>query len=530
MKKIDILKKLSPVGQCYLKDLVFTMSEATRNYASQLKSLERDGYIVTREVDRVKQNRGVTANKTVVLTSQGRQYLARTLKDDYYLNIAQRVNDRFSRNDVKKINFQLENSRVLLSFDFVGVRTFPSDKPSLSSLLGVSPENDSLAQKEEWMYAHDLSVSEVLDSGVYYSLQEIRTLVGSSQTDEDVDTLYHFRPRGVFINHEQLCLVYMPDSSSGKTINLNLAVETRGINTIKKYLSPIDIKEDINAIVLTNSSALVVDIAMAGRNGHHPRPVPINTTARQLLDCNTTLFDRVYVFPHTRNGIESLRYFVGHTFKQWQEDSYNLFNLSDNFSAIPINKAAIPVALGRDASLDLKTRAIFIPFVEIKFLSELHKAFEEYSVMTYSDMADSLSHIIRRNNKFYDIDGTELDIKHYKEDGYPVGVTSKQKVRKPNKKSFDSLAVMLTTEEKKQVKRVAKMQHTSASAYVREQLLKHLSIDYGLYEEAAAKEKEIRKQMRIHYKGGLNRIKNPETYNSNYDDVIDIDDLEDANE
>lgn len=524
MKKHEILKLLAPVGQCYYKDLAFAFGNST-NYPAQIKQLELDHLVAIRSIDKIKK-KNAKESKTVVLTSKGRTFLADKFNDDYYLRIEDYVTARFARSDIKALNYQLENSRALLSFNQVGVHTFPQDKPALATLLNITPEIASSADKELWMYNNTISVDEVLNDGIYYSMSEVRSLVGSTYEGHDVDTLYQFRPRGIFINREKVCLVYMPESSSGKTMNITVTTETRGINTIKKYFSPIIGNKDIDALVLTNSNALVVDIAIAGKNGRHPRGTMANSNAKQLLDKNITFFDRVFVFPHTRNGMESLDYFTTHTFKEWQQDSYALFEALDGFNAIPIKEASSPELLGRDISLGLKQRAVFVPFIEIKYLESLHKDFDTPSILTYSDMSDTLSHIIRRENKFYDVDGTPLKVDHYKEDGYKVGQKSKPKTPKKRKTSFESVVVGLTSDEKKKIKRIAKVNSSSISAYIRDCFLKHLDDDYNECLVKINKEKEIRKEMRSHYRGGLSAKDRSVIIEE--DDLLDFKDLEDA--
>ncbi|MBQ7889509.1 MAG: hypothetical protein IJ356_07090 [Erysipelotrichaceae bacterium] len=199
-----------------------------------------------------------------------------------------------------------------------------------------------------------------------------------------------------------------------------------------------------------------------------------------LVDNSCELFEHIYVIPHNLAGIDSLTYIAQHTFEEWADDARELFEDLLGFELIPDEFIVTDWLLARDIEKD--TRAIFVPYYDIKMLDFLHTFHEDISIITYPDIADTISHSIRRGNAIYDADGDLLDVQHYQKSGKPVGDTSIKK-EKARKKSLKVVGVNISLEEKKKIEKMTRANGTSVSSYIRKLIRLHLEEDYELFEQ-----------------------------------------------
>lgn len=198
------------------------------------------------------------------------------------------------------------------------------------------------------------------------------------------------------------------------------------------------------------------------------------------------------VYSNAKTGrIDSLTYIAHHTFEEWAEDARELFEELSGFELIPDEFIANDWLLARDIEKD--TRAIFVPYYDIKMLDFLHTFHEDISIVTYPDMADTLSHSIRRGNAIYDVDGNLVDVQRYQKSGKLVGDISIKK-EKTRKKSLKMVGVNISLEEKKMIEKMTRANGTSVSSYIRKLIRMHLEEDYELFEQQKKTERIERRK------------------------------------
>ena len=210
-----------------------------------------------------------------------------------------------------------------------------------------------------------------------------------------------------------------------------------------------------------------------------------------LLDNTCSLFEHIYVIPHNLAGVDSLSYIAHHTFEEYTEDARELFEELDNFELIPEQYLANDLLLARD--IENERRAVYIPYYDIKVLEFFHNFHENVSIITYADMAETLSHCIRRESTIYDIDGNLLDVQHYQLSGRPVGSTYVNK-EKGRKKSLKQINVSVTQEEKKILKKMTGTTGSSVSSYIHKLIRMHLDEDYEKFLKDQQMERNNRKK------------------------------------
>lgn len=486
MKRNEVLKIMASVGRCYKDDLMAVMDGQSNANSRQLKDMCKRGWLVENRI--VKADKSGNTKKVISITTKGRAYLSDKQQDDYYYDATDYVNYKFKNTETNAINRELLNSRVKLMLNRTGVKIFEKDKLSIANLLEVKKSDDS-EFANAWLYDSTTPRDELIKNGVYYSLSEFRDFLSLLDSDDVSDTIMGVRARGVFLNSETLALVYTPNIYRSQTINLNITNESKLIHLVKKYFGGLVSANEISAIMITNANAVIVDMGIAGKYGHSPRDKNDNTT-RSLIDVNSTMFDHIFAFPFTQNGMDSLEYFAHHTFEQWLNDSRKLYSSINHTKLIPQESIGTESLIATDTNTN--KRIVFLPFFELKYLNFLHSFYEEVSILTYEDMADMISHIIRRNNAYYNLQGKELEVQYYQENGLPVG-EMREYAKKKRKKSFEAITIGVTKEEKQMLKRIARMNGISMASYCRKKIRETLQQEYKQYEDYAMLVNEYQK-------------------------------------
>jgi predicted DNA-binding protein len=190
-------------------------------------------------------------------------------------------------------------------------------------------------------------------------------------------------------------------------------------------------------------------------------------------------------------GVDSLDYIAHHTFEQWQKDSRELFEELEDFELIPEEFVANKWLIARDVQKDI--RAIYMPYYDIKMLEFFHKFHEDISIVTYEDMAETISHCLRREVPIYNVEGELLEVNQYQLSGRLVGNTSINNEKK-RKKTLKHIGVNVSAEEKKMIEKMTKANGTSISYYIRKLIRMHLNEDYDQYLKSQQLERNNRKK------------------------------------
>ena len=512
MREDEVLSLLSNVGQCYEEDLRLAMSGKNNSGANckvVLDRLFKLGYI-----ERIKliceEDTHKEYTDIIFITKKGRLRLSNKREDnDYNVKIGEYVKDRFSSSIPKEIHKELANSRLLIQLNQVGVRVFPDDKPSLLRLYSEARKYNEVISKDyvsnnEWMYSDFLYLSNTL-SGTFYTKDEIRELVAINNPQDD-DVVRGARFKGVYFDKERICIVYQPNIYKNRTMALN-NMEKRTIEALKKIFMYFNWVDDIDAIVLTNANALIVDMGLGGKQGvikkNPKRNSNIESRTPTLLNKECDFFKNIYCFPHTKDGIRQLKYFVSHKKEDLLADTLSICDRTQAFTPMP---EIIDHIIDQDLVIkNSKTgaSAIYIPYYNIKQLKEISGFYEELTIITSPDMADRLSHIIRRTNPFFDLDGNPIQVKQYQKNGRTVDYVSpttepKKKTRKPK---MHKISLDVTDEEYKNIKKITNYRDISVARFLKEAVhpkLKEELKKYGELIETEEKKKKLIDEVNAH--------------------------------
>ncbi len=492
--KLRALVDMAHLGQCYKSDFAMLIRKGERYESEVQDALIDEGYIREKMVTKSVVDSRNPKVAVVAITKKGRAYLCDALHTERYASPAPAL-AKFNTADIDKLNRYLGDSRIMILMHKAGVRALPYEKPSLyhmymhlSHEVELSPEkyDHTVCGADE--YDNTLDLDEVMNDGVYYSVEEFRNFVRIQLEERIEDTFQGARFRGILVTRNQIILVYLSNVFDNKRVKLSSGQEERGINIVEHVFSKFNQVESVNALVISSGNALVVDMALCGRNG-----IAIDKSIRalNLVDNSCELFEHIYVVPHNLAGIDSLSYIAHHTFEQWSEDASELFEDLPGFELIPDEFIANDWLLARDIEKD--TRAIFVPYYDIKMLDFIHTFHEDISIVTYPDMADTISHSIRRGNAIYDVDGNLLDVQRYQKSGKSVGDASIKK-EKTRKKSLKMVGVNISLEEKKKIEKMTRANGTSVSSYIRKLIRMHLEEDYELFEQQQKSERIERRK------------------------------------
>lgn len=504
MREDEVLSLLSNVGQCYEEDLRLAMSGKSNsgaNCKAVLDRLFKLGYIERTKLI-CKEDTHKEYTDIIFITKKGRLRLSNKREDnDYNVKIAKYVNNRFSSSIPKEIHKELANSRLLMQLNQVGVRVFPDDKPSLPRLYSEAKNKSHVfsnyVSNNEWMYSDFLDLDNTL-SGAFYTKDEIRELIAINNPQDD-DVVKGSRFKGIYFDKERICIVYQPNIYKNRTIALTEGMEKRTIEALGKIFMYFNYADDVDAIVLTNANALIVDMGLGGKQGVIKKNPKRNSNTESqrimLLNRECDFFKNIYCFPHTKDGIRQLKYFVSHKKEDLLADTLSICDRTQTFTPMP---EIIDRIIDQDLVIkNSKTgaSAIYIPYYNIKQLKDISGFYEELTIITSPDMADRLSHIIRRTNQFFDIDGNPIQVKQYQKNGRtvdyaPPTTEPKKRTRKPK---MHKISLDVTDEEYKNIKKITNYRDISVAMFLKDAVHPKLKEELKKYGELIELEEQKKK-------------------------------------
>lgn len=506
MKEKEILELMSNIDSCYRTDLMLVLKENTYGYSSTIiKKLLDKQYIEQKEIS-CKDDYHRKTIDVLSITKKGRIFLSNSLDDnDYSVKMESFTHPRFASSNIKEIHKGLATSRILLFMHQAGVRTFPKDKPSLLALQNMA---HNATPRHEELYNNELPVSEILKTGVFYTKEEINHFYNTETLKDENDTFSGTRIRGIYADTTKTCVIFQPNIFKSRTLKLSLQDEKRAITSIRTHMSFSQLNgvKDFDAIILTNGSALIVDIGIIGKNGKvsNRRTLPKtigaykkNGSHTHLLSSSTSLYPNMYCFSHDLIGVRGLRYFRKYQSIAEQNAHIKEYGVSGNFSFIPNSQPDAEFIL-IDDNTDDNTFAVFIPYFNLKQLERIKNKYESISIITQKEMADSISHILRRDNRIYDLDGNLLDVDRYQENGLKVGLPTPEPKKRYYKQKKAMIRIEITEEMRDLIKQNAKLEDISMSKYIRKLLIPALKQDTRAKSEILKQEDNIKKEIDKH--------------------------------
>lgn len=500
MKEIKVLELMSYVGKCYKTDLMLYLKEDNYGYSSTvIKNLLSKQYLEQTDV-LCKDDVNRDTIEVLSITKKGRIYLSDTLDDEYHVDMEKFLHSRFSSSSIKELHRGLSMSRILLFMSQAGIRVFPNEKPSILALQamtrGASPTPADF-------YDNSLTIDEILDTGVFYTKDELNEFYNSDELKGEGDTFSGTRIRGVYIDHHRSCVIFQPNVFKSQTLKLRGQDESRALANMENHtpFCRANKTSNFDAIVLTNGSALIVDIGIGGKNGKVGSKIigvgGNNKTGERFLSYATTYYNNIYCFAHNLAGIRGLRYFRTYQSVEERNGHVRESNINGNFSFISeefVTPGSELILI--DNNTDDNTRAIFLPYFNLKQLERIRKMSESISIITQKEMADMISHIIRKDNRIYDLEGKLVEVEQYQENGLKVGTPTPERKRYYRQKH--SLIHFEVPEAlKEEIKQNAKLEGVTVSKYIRRLLVPVVKADSeaksGIYETKQQLEKDSEK-------------------------------------
>lgn len=470
VSKYDLLLlKMVYLNQLYKSDALSLIDDSNNNNSKIVKTMVQKGWLNEREIAKV----GATKETATVvaITYEGRKYLAKKFKDKFYTEIAREVQKPWNTSDPKALHRKLADNRLKTAFINAGAWVLPPDKPTLTNLYNMAYGKDT---DEDEYYDNTLPLDEVLQNGVYYSVDEIRSFVERVSGESAYDIFQSAKFRGVYINNEVTALCYISNIQKNKRVKVTYNVEKRAVKVIMSLISPINSVSDLDAIVISSGNALAEMMCPSSND----KPTIIS-----LIDWNTDIYHSVHVFPRTKLGIDSLNYMTTHNYDAWKDDCYTIFNNIPFMEPI-YEHIASPQLLGRNHITH--NRAIFLPWFDLSAINFVMKFHEPIDIVTREDMAQTIANIIRKPINFYDLEGNTIltQIPYHKQ-------TEKKRIS-----HMVSVPVSLSREDKTKIKQIAKINGQTISSYIRSVLKTSIDADYETALQKQKAEKEIRKAIR----------------------------------
>ena len=451
--KDAILIRLAYLNSVYKSDLSLLLADQNNNETKIINSLLKDGLISEREIDKQKIYKSLAKKKVKVIdiTNKGRVYLSDKFSNEKYVQLGSEVASKYRTSDIKKLHRLLTDNRIRLIFTKVGVSVFDG-KPSIGEII-------SLRDSEE------------LKKGVYYSREEIDKYMNEHQTGLN-DTYEGARFRGVFVNQEQVCMVYLPNIEKNRVMKLSVAVENRAFGRVKEAFQYLTYQSSPNAIVFSNTDSLMYNMAICGHNGHNAHDYKEKKIGEYFfLNSNCDLFQHIYVFPHTFSGMDSLEKLCHSDHLGFQQESCEIFSSLENFKAA----GAKNLDLFYGYNIVNQEMAVYIPYYDIKLFSKIYRLEENsITVVTFDDMADNIAHAIRKPAHYFNLEGDFIPVKQY----LPSGDAVKSESKNVNKKQYKPRTVRRSFDINKKVydrlSDIASSSYTSINKLVNEIILEYL--------------------------------------------------------
>lgn len=497
MRELEILRLMANVGSCYRKDLMMAMNNSkTRSGGKSIARMCELGYLAESELIRINGNRKGQAVDIVSITLKGRIRLADAEHNDYATTLGSKiVNKRFATTTPLDLHRELARSRIALMLDRAGVRVFYADKPSFPRAHYLATQDEDAIQESsnEWAYNSELELDDMLDGcGVYYTLAEFKELFGA---DIATDTMTGTRVQGIYMSKSKTCVLFQTNIFESKTIKLATSTERRTLALIQSVTRAINGVSNIEAIVLTNSTAVIVDMCIGGKKGtvvkrERSTMRDESETANTYIGSRCALFDSIYCFPHTPQGVWSLTFFAEH--QSEQEWAREIVEHGTHFTLLPEGATGNHLYM-RDTITD--DRAVILPYYEAKILGALHKSRENIAVVTRPEMADDIAHIARKQIAIYDFSENKIETETYQESGRPESYSEEAKpVRKKTyKPKYKKVSMEISEEDYRALRSVIYYTNTSMSHYLKSVLVPAIRADKEKYAEMRRLDEERRK-------------------------------------
>ena len=445
-----VLIRLSSLNSVYKNDLILFLSDLNKHENRIIDSLIKDGLILEREIDKeyIYQSLKNKKVKIIEITNKGRVYLADKFHNSKYIEEGLEVASKYQTSNIKKLHKLLAANRIKIMFLKVGVLVF--NKPTIDEFIS----ND---------------FSNLLEKGIYYSKEEFSEYV-NREDRQAYDVYKSSRFKGIFINREQVAMVYLSNIEKNRVIRLAVCSENRAKEIVTRTFCDFTNQHLPNAIVFSNTDSLMYNMAINGHNGHNAHDHPKKMGKYIFLDNHCPFFEHIFVFSHSYSGMDSLEKYCHDNHQKYLETSVSIFDSFKSFKSI--TRDNLENFYGYNIANSEK--AIYMPYYDIKQLWKIYELNENITIVTFDDMAEPISHAIRRQAHFYNTDGCLLKVNCYSNTGDMVGAEPRQSREKRYKPRMVRRSFALEQELYNELSRIADTSYISVNKLVRNILYEYI--------------------------------------------------------
>lgn len=350
---------------------------------------------------------------------------------------------RFRTTDRTKLVRQLMKSRALAVMAGAGTAVFPYEKPSMYRLYGYvnngaeGTYNEEMEREQfpDYLALDQAGCLDLLNTtGVYYTGEEVSECINLAFAGRS-DTFKGSRFFGVYISNMTAFILYQEYPGADKQIGIRTSIEKRlegSINemfvdelTYRRKVPYKDAYTQLYTAIISDGDSLCYSMVTQTRNGRirfsesemsspekmRDRIAKINEFAqhKKVLGSNTSAYPRVFVIPATNTGILSMEYLCHHSVADYFRDSAELIRSRPDLF-VSSSTMIDPFVFGweKESFRTSHRYVIFMPVYEINLVRYLSAGSEnpdeadEFALITLPQMADALSHGIRKHTAFYD--------------------------------------------------------------------------------------------------------------------------------
>ena len=430
-----LLQALLALGECYETDLRLMARTwgSESNAKLVIRKLLSGDDITVRETK-------ISASETVrsvVLSKTGRIKIMDVLNDTYWAAHWNDARSPFRISDGERFMRRLNDNRIIAMMMMANVTALPHDKPTLYRLAAgcgaILPERETT---DDDYYADHMSDEEckaLMVKGVYYTIAEVRAFLNELGQTNEADVVLSSKARGLFISDTTAYIVYMAQPGDNKIIAERAYGEQRLLESLKtvfavtqvgrqiKALPRYRINERTNerrvigyalsepyALIISDGDAMVYNTANGGPHGKPAANSKINAMQAnqgsvRYINGAGPLYRRVFVAPHTSNGISILDYITHASAEDWLRANSDVISAINGSTPSP-GGAMYPFTVP-DGGTTIP--AIYMPAYECCEMYQIAKAQKRIAIVTYRDMLNAIAHSVRCDVVYYDADTQE---------------------------------------------------------------------------------------------------------------------------
>lgn len=444
------------IGEGYRSDIALYLDCIFGNKGSGLNEIrkwEKNDLLNIRYIHKGKANTGDSSYRVITLSPAGRLFIAealgKELSEQYIYKKIEEANIRFDTTDNEKIKTGLLDNRIKMAFEAAGVPALTGDKPNLcdlysqlssASLLIPKRNYSNIKNKDMYMQTSLDEYKALLETGIYYTIAEVRNLFDSISPESSDATLMS-RARGIFISNKNCYVVYISKRGSNKNIKITKKAEMNLLRMLTDLLKITNVRRtlpDLSMKTLTNSGRLIFKhleenspyalvladsdnmVYRLGRRFAYSDGTGTEDSGTAWLVGNYDLYKRVYVASYTIAGIQSIMYLCTHTLEEWHEDAKENLSRQKGLKVTDYNPFFPAICQSNGASV------LYMPVYEMNTLEKIRNEDKEYGIVAYSDMFNPISKHVSKKILFYDIEeevpaSDIANVVIYDDNGYPKG-------------------------------------------------------------------------------------------------------------